>query len=340
MTKSDLDFNLSSYNYDLPPEQVAQKPLEIRHNSKLLVYNQKTDKIIHTNFHQIHQYLPENSTLVLNKSKVFPCRLLGNKTSGGKAEIFLLTSSPDQNNLYESLIRTTGKKHIGDEYIFKDLKAKIERINENGTFDLSFNKDPDLEKIGHIPIPPYIRDGISNNNDVIDYQTIYAKDKGSVAAPTAGFHFTEEVFSNLDKKNIQKAFVTLHVGLGTFKTVKEEDIRNHKMHSEKYFIGKDSLKKIKEGNIFAVGTTSLRVLESMDDNTDADKVYETDIFLHPGKNISSIKGMITNFHLPKSSLLMLVSTLLGREKTLEIYKEAALKDYRFYSYGDAMLVLL
>ena len=206
-----------------------------------------------------------------------------------------------------------------------------------------------LDEFGIVPIPPYIREGQSDDSEKTDYQTVYASHKGSVAAPTAGLHFTDEVFSKLQKKNIERAFVTLHVGPGTFAPVKAENILEHKMHSEEYFVEALDLEKLnrartQDQKIFAVGTTSLRVLESSLNPQghfalEASKHYSTDIFLHPGKEVRSIAGIITNFHLPRSTLLMLVSTLLGRKNTLELYEEAKKKEYRFFSYGDAMLII-
>jgi S-adenosylmethionine:tRNA ribosyltransferase-isomerase len=344
------DLELESYNFELPPERIAERPAQGRHHSKLLVYDQASDSITDTSFLELHKFLPQDSLLVLNQSKVFPCRLLGEKTSGGKVELFIL-SLISQDGLYQSFLKSSGKKKVGDRYHFGDLSAEIIKA-QAGSFWVRFNCTDQallevLEKQGRIPIPPYIRGGESDERDKEDYQTIYANQVGSVAAPTAGLHFTEQVFENLDQKNIQRAFVTLHVGAGTFAPVKSDNILEHQMHSEFYSIDRANLEKIqdKAGNIFAVGTTSLRTLESayQKDKKQVDLApdqwFETDIFLHPGVPVHSIAGLITNFHLPKSTLIMLVSSLIGRKKTLELYQHAIEQGYRFFSYGDAMLII-
>lgn len=345
MNKTDL--LTESYHYDLPAHFIADRPAPKREESKLMVYDQDFDRITHTTFKNLPDFLKSGDMLVLNQSKVFPCRLLGQKSSGGKAELFIL-SLIDQDGIYPAMIRSNGKKHLGDIYHFGDLEAKIVGVPEAGDFLVSFNLGPKrllqyLEAKAHIPIPPYIRGGIADEKDKNDYQTVYAKKMGSVAAPTAGLHFTEKVFEDCESKGIDKAFVTLHVGAGTFKTVSSENINDHKMHSEFYEIERDQLEKInKASRRIAVGTTSLRVLESSyraGEITFNPPIESTEIFLHPGVNVHSIGGLITNFHLPKSTLLMLVSSLLGREKTLELYKVAIENKYRFFSYGDAMLIL-
>ncbi|MFA6239154.1 MAG: tRNA preQ1(34) S-adenosylmethionine ribosyltransferase-isomerase QueA [Bacteriovorax sp.] len=343
--KNPLDDLLSSYHFDLPPEYIAQRPAEI---SRLLVYNLQTDEVIHDVFPNIGKYLPKDSLLVFNRSRVFPSRLIGKKSSGGKAEIFIL-SAVATNSLYPVLIRTTSKKKIGDCYTFSEgMKATLKEAFSDGTFGVIFNQDnlaDYLEKHARIPIPPYIRKGESDDLDRKDYQTSYARETGSVAAPTAGLHFGHELLAKLKEQQIETAFVTLHVGLGTFKPVTAERLSEHRMHSENYFIDEANAQILKEARlkhkkIFAVGTTSLRVLESSyGQNISPGKVYSTNIFLHPGKEILSVDGLITNFHLPESSLLMLVSTLTGREKALELYNIAIKEKYRFFSYGDGMLIL-
>ena len=343
----EIDLKLSSYSYELPKKYIADRPVTGRQNSKLLVYDLSANKVTHDHFYNVDKYLPENSLMILNQSKVFPCRLIGKKNSGGKVEVFLLDAKPKSNGFYRALVRSNGKKRIGDEYYFENsLSLKIEDIVD-GTFCLS-SSIASLENFllenAKVPIPPYIREGQSDEKDVEDYQTVYAKHSGSVAAPTAGLHFTDDVFQKLENKYIDKAFVTLHVGLGTFAPVKCDDLSEHQMHTEEFFIESDSLKKIKSNKFkIAVGTTTLRTLESIERNgveeTVANQVYDTDIFLHPGVEVKSIDALVTNFHLPESTLLMLVSSLIGREKTLELYEVAKEKDYRFFSYGDAMLIL-
>lgn len=343
-----IDHLSDAYSYELPAKFIADRPIMGRDGSKLLVYNAKTGEIIHAKFKDLPSFLTKDHLLVLNESKVFPCRLFGEKVSGGKVELFLLSLMQIEGN-YSCMIRSNGKKKIGDELIFDDLVATIQGRNKEDDFLISFNKKHVdllnfLELKAQIPIPPYIRDGIADESDIRDYQTVYAKEVGSVAAPTAGLHFTHQLFKELDRNNIEKAFVTLHVGAGTFKSVSSEHILDHKMHQEFYNISKNNIEKLNQNKkIIAVGTTTLRVLESnMKDGTFLYResgLSSTDIFLYPGKEVKSIAGLITNFHLPKSTLIMLVSALIGREKTLELYELAKEKEYRFFSYGDAMLIL-
>lgn len=338
------DMLLDSYDYHLPQELIAQRPVEPRDHSRLLIYNAKLDEMIHTKFVDLPKYLEANDALVVNNSKVFPCRLIGEKPSGGKAEIFVLDLNA-VDGLYPCLCKASGKRKIGEEFIFAGLCAKLEKI-EGQKFYFSFNQKnlhEFLDQQGLVPIPPYIRKGESDHQDKLDYQTIYAKDSGSVAAPTAGLHFTDRVFAELSAKGIQKAEVTLHVGMGTFAPVKVDNILEHQMHEEFYYIEDPELIAQNYGNLIAVGTTSLRTLESCANENGGFEYsggpQSTDIFLYPGKPVHSIKGLITNFHLPKSTLLMLVSSIIGREKTLELYDIAVKEKYRFFSYGDAMLIL-
>jgi S-adenosylmethionine:tRNA ribosyltransferase-isomerase len=341
------DLSLSNYDFNLPPELIADRPVPDRHSSRLMVYNEATGEITHTYFTEIDKYLPENSAMVFNQSKVFPCRLRGHKTSGGEAEVFIL-SLLHQNNLYPAMIKASGKRKVGDEFHFGELIAILAEVSGDGTFLVKFNKDHDelltlFEEIGKIPIPPYIRGGESDENDKKTYQTVYAKSVGSVAAPTAGLHFSEELLGQLAKKH-PLAFVTLHVGAGTFAPIKVENLLEHKMHEEFFSIDPANLKIIQENrkNLVAVGTTTLRSLESAWDGekvSASEDLQGTSIFLHPGKEVHSIRALVTNFHLPKSSLLMLVSALIGREKTLELYDTAIKNKYRFFSYGDGMLIL-
>ncbi|MBL7664343.1 MAG: tRNA preQ1(34) S-adenosylmethionine ribosyltransferase-isomerase QueA [Bacteriovoracaceae bacterium] len=344
--EKNLDFNLSSYLFDLPTELIADRPVAGRDGSKLMVYNAQTGEIAHTSFRNLGDYLPQNSTLVMNQSKVFPCRLFGQKSTGGKAEFFILSLMADAQNTYPVMIGSGGKKQVGDEFFFGDMKAQISEVTPDGTFRVKFDCEREaflnfLNDKAQIPIPPYIRNGIADEKDREDYQTIYAKELGSVAAPTAGLHFTQDLFNKLESQGIKKAFVTLHVGMGTFQPVKTQNILEHKMHSESFAIDTENLQKIQQKNLIAVGTTSLRVLESCYENGTfvVPENGSTQIFLHPGKEVKSIQGLITNFHLPGSSLLMLVSSLIGRQKTLELYQLAIEHKYRFFSYGDAMLIL-
>jgi S-adenosylmethionine:tRNA ribosyltransferase-isomerase len=343
------DFELSSYNFDLPRELIADRPVADRHSSKLLVFCEETGEIIHSTFEEIAKFLPAHSTLVFNRSKVFPCRLIGNKPSGGEAEVFVL-SLLHEKGTYPAMVRASGKRKEGDTFFFGKLVAHIKTVNGNGTFGVTFNVSHEellnqLETIGKIPIPPYIRNGESDELDKKNYQTVFAKETGSVAAPTAGLHFSEELLEKLKAAGHNLATITLHVGAGTFAPVKADNILDHKMHEEFFTIDQENLKSIQQAKYrIAVGTTTLRTLESSyrDGNVQFDKpgsLHSTSIFLYPGKHVQSIDAMVTNFHLPESSLIMLVSALIGREKTLEIYKIAIEKKYRFFSYGDGMLIL-
>jgi S-adenosylmethionine:tRNA ribosyltransferase-isomerase len=347
----EIDLLLSSYHYDLPPDLIAQRPIDssLRHQSRLMVYNAQTKIVTHDHFYNLPKYLPEESLLVFNQSKVFPSRLLGNKKSGGKAELFFLSIEKNKNGFYPCLLKTRSKKSIGDGFIFADeLLVEVGEINSDGTFGVKITLPKSfenllsyLEKNALIPIPPYIRKGESDEEDKKNYQTVYSKETGSVAAPTAGLHFTNELLKKLKDHKIDQAYVTLHVGLGTFKPVTVDHLKDHVMHSEEYFVDEANLNKIRNAKkVFAVGTTSLRVLESgHGKDIKSNEHYKTQIFLHPGVEIKSISGLITNFHLPESTLLMLVSALIGREKTLELYEIAVKEKYRFFSYGDAMLIL-
>jgi len=348
MNEKMTDLLLSSYDYDLPPELIAERPVPDRHSSKLLVYDEKTDEIHHSTFLEIDKFLPKNSTLVFNRSRVFPCRLIGKKSTGGEAEVFILSLLP-QNGLYEAMIKASGKRKVGDSFSFDQLNCTLELI-ANGTFLVKFNLPHEelvshLEVVGKIPIPPYIRKGQSDEQDRQSYQTVYAKESGSVAAPTAGLHFSESLLEDLKSQGHELATVVLHVGAGTFAPIKVENILEHQMHSENYTIDETNLNKINAASFrVAVGTTTLRTLESAWKNNQIEfdqsqGMNSTNIFLHPGKSVNSIDALVTNFHLPKSSLIMLVSALIGREKTLEIYKIAVEKKYRFFSYGDGMLIL-
>lgn len=342
------DFSLQSYDFPLPPELIADRPVSDRHSSKLLVYNHKTGEITHSCFREINQFLPPEATLVFNRSRVFPCRLLGRKLTGGEVELFLLSLISSEEH-YPAMLRASGKRKEGDFFEFGKLTAVITRVLGDGTFLVKFNFNHDellsfLEEEGRIPIPPYIRGGQSDAQDKLQYQTVYAKETGSVAAPTAGLHFSQELLEELKAHGHPLATVTLHVGAGTFAPVKAENILEHKMHAELFTIDAENLKTIQAATYrVAVGTTTLRTLESSwrDGNVrfEGNGFQSTDIFLHPGKQVHSIDALVTNFHLPQSSLLMLVSALVGREKILEIYRIAIENKYRFFSYGDGMLIL-
>jgi S-adenosylmethionine:tRNA ribosyltransferase-isomerase len=357
MSEIDPDLLVKNYSYELPEELIAQRPASPRDSSKLLVYNQKTGEISHDTFKNIAQYLPEKSCLIHNNSRVFPCRLQAKKSTGGSAEIFLLSLKPNSEGHFPCLIKSSSKKKLEDVYSILSRtgdslgEMKLTGKGEDGTFFIKPLRDENLNELvygeGKVPIPPYIRKGESDEQDLLDYQTLYAgskrEEEGSVAAPTAGLHFTENVFKDLESKNIQRRNVTLHVGLGTFRPVKSETLKEHTMHAENFFVSRDQWEDIiKAPYRIAVGTTSLRVLESLwkvKDTPVWEEMKETSIFLHPGVEVQSIDALLTNFHLPESTLLMLVSSLIGREKTLELYEIAVKEKYRFFSYGDAMLIL-
>ena len=343
------DLLLQNYDFNLPQELIASRPVADRHSSRLLVYDEAKDQVIHSHFHNLGDFLPADSTLVFNRSRVFPCRLIGHKPSGGEAEVFVLSLLSEQ-GLYPAMLRAAGKRKVGNEFHFDGLIAKLEVVKGDGTFFISFNCShvdliEKLEQIGKIPIPPYIRGGESDELDKKTYQTVYAQETGSVAAPTAGLHFSNELLEKLKEQGHKLASVTLHVGAGTFAPVKSENILDHKMHEEYFSIDQENLKVIQDAKFrIAVGTTSLRTLESSwkDGNVQFDPsagLKGTSIFLHPGKTAKSIDALVTNFHLPKSSLIMLVSSLIGREKVLELYELAIRERYRFFSYGDGMLIL-
>lgn len=346
--ESNPDLLTSSYHYDLPAELIAQRPAQKRDGCRLLSYDFASKLYKDLLFDQIHSVLPPNSTLVFNHSKVVPSRLFGKKSSGAQVEVLVLDPQAVENKV-PCFIRTNGKKRIGDEFEFiGGLKAKVLEREEQ-IFWLSFetqNLIQSLESIGRIPIPPYIRDGVSDDQDLSDYQTIYAhaEKKGSIAAPTAGLHFTEELIKSLKQAGHEVANVCLHVGAGTFAPVKTDSILSHHMHTEKFEIEQSEFQKIQKAKkVIAVGTTSLRVLESLFGKTPVFNeagvlLGQTNIFLYPGRPVKSIDGIITNFHLPESTLLMLVSALIGREETLKIYQHAIEKKYQFYSYGDAMFI--
>ncbi|MDX9778694.1 MAG: tRNA preQ1(34) S-adenosylmethionine ribosyltransferase-isomerase QueA [Patescibacteria group bacterium] len=345
---------LTDFDYNLPSELIAQKPCSPRDHSRLFVINRKTKKFQHKNFYQLDKFLKKGDVLVINNSQVFPARLIGHKTSGGKIEVFLHQVKED--NIWECLVR--GKVKTGLKISFNNkLTAELLSDQGDGTWLVSFNLKAkefwhQLEKIGQIPLPPYIQPDIKSKNRR-RYQTVYAdsKQRGSVAAPTAGLHFTERLLQKLSRQGVKIVPLTLHVGLGTFASVKTQDIRKHQMHEESFFLSLSSLETIlkakKLGNrVIAVGTTSCRVLESLGQDLATLKFNgigpyfgSTKIFLYPGKKFLMVDALITNFHLPKSTLLMLVSAFAGTELIKKAYQEAIKEAYRFYSYGDAMLIL-
>lgn len=337
----------SDFDYYLPEELIAQHPLDKRDDSKLLIIDKKTGEIEHKAFSDIIEYLDENDFLVINSTRVLPARLLGKKEdTGAKVEVFLLHPSKEDDT-WECLVRPGKKLKEGTKLIFGDglLKGEVISRTETGGRIVKFYYEgsfmDSINMVGEVPLPPYIKEKIE---DPERYQTIYAKTSGSVAAPTAGLHFTKELFEKIKKKNIGIAEVTLHVGLGTFRPVSAENILEHKMHAEFFSIDEHNANKINEAlkkgkRIVAVGTTSTRTLESAISNKEiVKKEGWTEIFIYPGYEFKAINALITNFHLPKSTLLMLVSALAGKEEILNAYSEAVAKNYRFFSFGDAMFI--
>lgn len=337
----------NEFFYELPEELIAQKPLKERDKSRLLILDKTSGETKHTNFYKIKDFLREGDCLVINDTKVLPARLFGRKRNTGALIEFLLLKRIDKNT-WETMVKPGKKAKPGTEIIFKEniLEGKIIESLEGGTRLIEFNYkgvfEEILDELGEMPLPPYIHEKLQNKNR---YQTVYAKQEGSAAAPTAGLHFNEELLRELEKKGIVIARITLHVGLGTFRPVKDEYIEEHKMHSEYFEISKDTVDKInkakKDNNrIIAVGTTTTRTLETVGQIFGEIKEYKgwTDIFIYPGYEFRIIDALITNFHLPESTLIMLVSAFAGKNNTMKAYKEAVNLEYRFFSFGDAMFI--
>ena len=339
--------NVTDFNFELPQELIAQDPLEDRAASRLLVLNKETGNISHRHFRDIRQYLKKGDCLVINDTKVIPARLIGHKVgTDAKIEVLLLKRKSD--NVWETLVKPGKKMKEGAEVSFGDglLKGTVVGVVDEGNRLIQFEYDGIFEEIldqlGQMPLPPYITHQLEDKNR---YQTVYAKYDGSAAAPTAGLHFTPELLEQVRQMGVEIAEVTLHVGLGTFRPVKETDVLKHHMHSEFYRIDQSEADKInrakKEGHrVIAVGTTSTRTLESAADENGYLRETSgwTEIFIYPGYQFKVIDGLITNFHLPESTLVMLVSALAGREHVLNAYAEAVAQRYRFFSFGDAMFL--
>ena len=338
----------SDFYYDLPPELIAQSPLSNRSDSRLLVVDKNSGKTEHKRFFDIIDYLNEGDCLVLNDTKVIPARLIGTRNDsdkGAKIELLLLTRK--ENDVWETLARPGKKVKPGDVIVFGGgvLKAEVLSIVSGGVRLVKLVYDGVLEEIldalGDMPLPPYIREKLEDKNR---YQTVYANERGSAAAPTAGLHFTDELLEKIREKGVTIAKITLHVGLGTFRPVKVDDVNEHQMHSEFYNIPKEEAAKINGtkqngGRIIAVGTTSARTLETaaVQGGVKPSSGW-TDIFIYPPYKLQVVDALITNFHLPESTLIMLVSALAGRENILNAYEEAVREEYRFFSFGDAMFI--
>lgn len=337
----------SDFYYDLPQELIAQTPLERRDSSRLLVLHKTDGAIEHRHFFNILDYLHEGDCLVMNDSRVIPARLLGKRVpSGGAVEVLLLTDKGD--GIWECLVKPGRKLHEGAEISFGDgaLTATVKEVLETGNRLVQFHYEgiflEILERLGKMPLPPYIKEELQDGER---YQTVYSKVNGSAAAPTAGLHFTKELLAKIAAKGVKLAYVTLHVGLGTFRPVKAEEITEHHMHSEFCMISRETAELLNEtkrnhGRIVCVGTTSCRTLESLaeEDGTFSEKSAWTDIFIYPGYHFKAMDALITNFHLPESTLIMLVSAFAGYDHVMNAYQEAVQNRYRFFSFGDAMLI--
>lgn len=333
--------------YDLPEELIAQTPLERRDGSRLMVMNRETGEIAHRHFYDIIDYLQPGDCLVMNDSRVLPARLLGHRPTGGAVEVLLLRDLGG--GAWECLVKPGRKMQEGQEVIFGDgeLTATVTAVQEDGNRMVQFHYEgiflEVLERLGKMPLPPYIK---AELQDQERYQTVYSREVGSAAAPTAGLHFTKDLLEKIREKGVSEAFVTLHVGLGTFRPVKADEITEHHMHSELCMINEETAKILNEtrekgGRIICVGTTSCRTLESLvgEDGRFSAKSKWTDIFIYPGYQFKAMDALVTNFHLPESTLVMLVSAFAGREHVLNAYQEAVKERYRFFSFGDAMLII-
>ena len=339
--------NVKDFYYNLPEELIAQLPISKRDESRLMVLDRKNETIEHKVFKDILDYLKPGDCLVRNNTKVLPARIYGKKETGANVEFLLLNNI--EGDIWESIVRPGNKLHVGTKVIFGDglLVAEILDTMEGGTRKVKFTYEgifnEILDQIGLMPLPPYIHEELKEKDR---YQTVYAKYQGSAAAPTAGLHFTEELLEKIKEKGVEIANVTLHVGIGTFRPVKVEKIEDHHMHSEHFYIKKEDAEKINKakqngGRIISVGTTSTRVLESIvDENGLVNEVEgDTNIFIYPGYKFKCVDNLITNFHLPESTLLMLVSALAGKDYIMKAYNEAVKEKYRFFSFGDAMLII-
>lgn len=336
----------SDFYYDLPPELIAQTPLEQRSNSKLLVLSKQNGEIKHDAFFNILNYLKAGDCLVLNNTRVLPARLYGTRTDTGAVVEFVLLKQRGE-LLWECIAGPGKKAKTGNSFKFSDkLSATVTDVLEDGNRILKFECAGEfysvLDEVGQMPLPPYIKEKLKDKER---YQTVYSKELGSAAAPTAGLHFTDEILEKLKENGVNVAFVTLHVGLGTFRPVKVEEITEHRMHSEHYFVSNESAELINRtkkngGRVVCVGTTSCRTVESVAGLYGEIKECsgDTDIFIYPGYNFKCMDALITNFHLPESTLIMLVSAFAGYENTMRAYKEAVDEKYRFFSFGDAMFI--
>ena len=344
---SNCDLKTHDFWYKLPEELIAQTPLLQRDSSRLLVLDRFTGGTQHRHFYDVLEYLQPGDCLVMNNSRVLPARLLGHRPTGGAVEVLLLRDLGERK--WECLCKPGRKMQVGQEVIFGngELSAVVTQVQEDGNRIVEFRYEgiflEVLERLGKMPLPPYIRAELADQER---YQTVYSRESGSAAAPTAGLHFTNDLLDKIRGKGVQTAFVTLHVGLGTFRPVKAENLSEHHMHAELCMIDEETAQILNHtrshgGRIICVGTTSCRTLESLvdEDGTFSAKSRWTDIFIFPGYTFKAMDGLITNFHLPESTLVMLVSAFAGREAVLKAYEEAVAQRYRFFSFGDAMLIV-
>ena len=345
-----MDFSgkTKDYSYYLPEELIAQTPILERDASRLMVLDKQTGEVTHKTFKDLPKLLNKNDCLILNDSKVLPARIYGVKEETGAVVEFLLLNNLE-NDCWEALAGPGKKAKTGAKFVFGEglMKGEVVNVLLDGNRIIKFTYEglflPTLEKIGQMPLPPYIKETLQDQNR---YQTVYAKEVGSAAAPTAGLHFTEELLKEIEDMGIGIGYVTLHVGLGTFRPVNEENILDHKMHKEHYYMPKETaelIRKTKEkgGRVVAVGTTSCRTIESVAQKEGGfcESEGDTEIFIYPGYTFKGIDALITNFHLPESTLIMLISALAGRENVLNAYKEAVKERYRFFSFGDVSIIL-
>lgn len=346
-------YHLSQFDYDLPQAMIAQQPVEPRDSSQLMILARDKEGVQHTVFRELGKFLREGDLLVLNNTRVFPARVRGVRSSGGKIEAIFLRDLG--HGKAEAMISCGGNPRPGEQLMFEDdrLVIRLLKRGEDGGWTVSLPRGTDLhallEELGRIPLPPYIKRDAEHEREPADrerYQTLYARERGAIAAPTAGLHFTERVFTDLAGRGVQTAQITLHVGVGTFRPIRAEDVRRHRMHAEYYSISENTADAIlaakNEGRrVIAVGTTTCRALEAA--AARAGRLCagkdRANIFIYPPYEFRVIDGMVTNFHLPKSTLLLMVSALAGRERIMAAYNEAKQKNYRFYSYGDAMLIV-
>ena len=332
--------------YDLPEELIAQTPLQKRDTSRLMVLDRRTGEVTHKHFYDIIDYLQPGDCLVMNDSRVLPARLLGHRPTGGAVEVLLLRDLGDKR--WECLCKPGRKMQVGSLAVFGngELTAQVVGVKEDGNRIVEFQYEgiflEVLERLGKMPLPPYIKEELADQER---YQTVYSREVGSAAAPTAGLHWTKELLEKARQKGVKTAFVTLHVGLGTFRPVKADELTEHHMHAELCMIGSETADLLNEtkqqgGRIICVGTTSCRTLESLvnDDGSFEEKSKWTEIFIYPGYKFKAMEGLITNFHLPESTLVMLVSAFAGRENVLNAYNCAVEEKYRFFSFGDAMFI--